>query len=120
MPQTRIGSPIVRAAADPNQTTDLDLAARFPPITPWPRNRNVKSGINPRIQCANLRGLMGTAIRPVPKRWNLGGIPVFQAEVPGRVRAALEFRVGTADEPLHMAGVTHLIEHLALHGLGNQ
>jgi predicted Zn-dependent peptidase len=63
---------------------------------------------------------MGTAIRPVPKRWNLGGIPVFQAEVPGRVRAALEFRVGTADEPLHMAGVTHLIEHLALHGLGNQ
>jgi zinc protease len=50
----------------------------------------------------------------------MDGIPVFQAEVPGRVRAGLEFRVGTADEPLHMAGVTHLIEHLALSGLGAQ
>ena len=63
---------------------------------------------------------MSTATRPAPKRWNLGGVPVFQAEVPGRVRAALEFRVGTADEPLHMSGVTHLIEHLTLSGLGTQ
>lgn len=63
---------------------------------------------------------MSTAARPAPKRWNLHGVPVFQAEVPGRVRAALEFRVGTADEPLHMAGVTHLIEHLTLSGLGTQ
>ena len=63
---------------------------------------------------------MGTATAPVPKRWNLRGIPVFQAEVPGRVRAALCFRVGTADEPLHMAGITHLIEHLALSGPGTQ
>ena len=47
-------------------------------------------------------------------------MPIFQAEVPGRVRAGLEFRVGTADEPLHMAGVTHLIEHLALFGLGEK
>src|SRR2546429_5880129 len=63
---------------------------------------------------------MSTATRPAPKRWNLGGVPVFQAEVPGRVRAALESRVGTADEPLHMSGVTHLIEHLTLSGLGTQ
>lgn len=63
---------------------------------------------------------MSTPAPPVPKRWNLNGIPVYQAEVPGRVRAALEFRVGTADEPLHMAGITHLIEHLALSGLGTQ
>jgi zinc protease len=54
------------------------------------------------------------------KRWVVTGIPVFQAEVPGRIRAALMFRVGQADEPLHMAGVTHLIEHLALSGLGEQ
>jgi zinc protease len=58
--------------------------------------------------------------RPAPKRWNLHGIPVFQADVPGRVRAGLVFRTGTADEPLHMAGITHLIEHLALSGLGSQ
>jgi zinc protease len=53
-------------------------------------------------------------------RWIVTGIPVYQAEVPGRIRAALIFRVGQADEPLHMAGVTHLIEHLALSGLGQQ
>jgi len=58
--------------------------------------------------------------RTEPTRWVLGGVPVFQAEVPGRVRAMLMFRVGHVDEPLHMAGVTHLIEHLALSGLGEQ
>ena len=63
---------------------------------------------------------MSATERPAPKRWNLNGIPVFQADVPGRIRAGLEFRVGTADEPLPMAGVTHLIQHLALSGLGQQ
>jgi zinc protease len=58
--------------------------------------------------------------RPEPKRWIVSGVPVFQAEVPGRIRAALMFRVGHFDEALHMAGVTHLIEHLALSGLGEQ
>lgn len=63
---------------------------------------------------------MAVQPRPAPKRWNLGGIGVFQAEVPGRIRAGLVFRVGHADEPLHMAGVTHLIEHLALSGFGEE
>jgi zinc protease len=63
---------------------------------------------------------MEALARAEPQRWNLGGVPVFQAEVPGRVRALLMFRVGMVDEPLHMAGVTHLIEHLALSGLGEQ
>jgi zinc protease len=63
---------------------------------------------------------MEALARAEPQRWNLGGVPLFQAEVPGRVRAMLMFRVGMADEPLHMAGVTHLIEHLALSGLGEQ
>ena len=58
--------------------------------------------------------------RPEPARWNVGGVPLFQAEVPGRIRATLMFRVGVYDEPLHMAGVTHLIEHLALSGFGEQ
>jgi hypothetical protein len=47
------------------------------------------------------------------KRWVVTGIPVFQAEVPVRIRAALMFR-GQADGPLYMAGVTHLVEHLVL------
>lgn len=44
------------------------------------------------------------------------GVPVVHVGAPGPVRGALCFRVGTADEPLPQRGLTHLIEHLALHG----
>jgi len=64
--------------------------------------------------------LLSANAPPTATRWIVSGIPVFQTEVPGRIRAALVFRVGQADEPLHMAGVTHLIEHLALTALGEQ
>lgn len=46
------------------------------------------------------------------------GIPVLHAPCPGEVTAGLFFRVGRADETLATAGVTHLVEHLALHRLG--
>lgn len=36
----------------------------------------------------------------------------------GRYRAGLLFRVGRADETLSTAGITHLVEHLALHEQG--
>lgn len=50
----------------------------------------------------------------------LNGIPVLLCPaLPGsRQRAGITFRVGMADEPLARAGITHLIEHLALHRLG--
>jgi DNA-binding SARP family transcriptional activator len=50
----------------------------------------------------------------------LNGIPVLLCPaLPGsRQHAGITFRVGTADEPLTRAGMTHLIEHLALHRLG--
>jgi DNA-binding SARP family transcriptional activator/predicted Zn-dependent peptidase len=50
----------------------------------------------------------------------LNGIPVLLCPaLPGsRQRAGITFRVGTADEPLAREGMTHLIEHLALHRLG--
>lgn len=47
------------------------------------------------------------------------GVPVIHA--PGRgsgYRAGLLFRVGQADETLASAGITHLVEHLALHRQG--
>jgi zinc protease len=44
----------------------------------------------------------------------IGGLPAFWAESPLPFLAALVFHVGRADEPLHRAGITHLIEHLAL------
>lgn len=42
------------------------------------------------------------------------GVPVLHAPTDGLVTGALLFRVGRADEPLASAGITHLVEHLAL------
>ncbi|MGV9244578.1 insulinase family protein [Streptomyces sp. NPDC003710] len=46
------------------------------------------------------------------------GIPTLFAYATGPVRAGLVFRVGVADETLGRAGITHLVEHLALHRQG--
>lgn len=47
------------------------------------------------------------------------GIPTLHAARSGHeVTAGLFFRVGRADETLATAGITHLVEHLALHRLG--
>ncbi len=46
-----------------------------------------------------------------------GEVPVVWAPVEGPHTVGLSFRVGIADEPLPVRGVTHLIEHLALSGL---
>ena len=40
---------------------------------------------------------------------------VVHADAPGPLTASLLFRVGAWDEPLPLRGITHLIEHLALH-----
>jgi hypothetical protein len=48
------------------------------------------------------------------------GVPVVWAEDRGPLRASLMFRVGKADEQLPTNGITHLVEHLALHRLGQQ
>ncbi len=48
-------------------------------------------------------------------RGEISGIPLFYAEGPEPAVASLQFRVGIADErPIHR-GITHLVEHLALH-----
>ncbi|MFF3016070.1 M16 family metallopeptidase [Streptomyces sp. NPDC057939] len=51
----------------------------------------------------------------------IGGIRAVLAPGSGPVTAGLFFRVGRADETLATSGVTHLVEHLALHrhGLGD-
>ncbi|MCZ1000456.1 insulinase family protein [Streptomyces mirabilis] len=46
------------------------------------------------------------------------GIPTLFAYAAGPMRAGLVFRVGVADETLAGAGITHLVEHLALHRQG--
>jgi zinc protease len=44
----------------------------------------------------------------------VGGVPLYTVDAPGPRRAVLAFRVGRADETLAWAGLTHLVEHLAL------
>jgi zinc protease len=46
------------------------------------------------------------------------GVPVLWAKSDGPLRAGLVFRVGRADETLARGGITHLVEHLALHRVG--
>ncbi|MEU6817254.1 insulinase family protein [Streptomyces sp. NPDC046860] len=46
------------------------------------------------------------------------GIPALFAHATGPMRAGLVFRAGVADETLARAGITHLVEHLALHRQG--
>lgn len=50
----------------------------------------------------------------------IDGVRVLWAPAPPPLRASLVFRVGMADETLPIAGTTHLIEHLALFGLGRR
>ncbi|WP_433374537.1 M16 family metallopeptidase [Actinoplanes sp. CA-142083] len=52
------------------------------------------------------------------KQTEVGGVPVLLAPTTGPAHAGLAFRVGFADEPLSRRGITHLIEHLALHAMG--
>lgn len=43
------------------------------------------------------------------------GVTVVRSAAAGPIAAGLMFRVGIADEPLAHRGITHLVEHLALH-----
>ena len=49
---------------------------------------------------------------------DVDGVPTLYSPSPGPVSAGLVFRVGTADETLSSSGITHLVEHLALHRHG--
>lgn len=55
---------------------------------------------------ADLAGFIGST--------RLDGVPTLFAPQPGPITAGLLFRVGTADETLATAGLTHVVEHLAL------
>jgi zinc protease len=50
--------------------------------------------------------------------FEVDGIPAVAAKRAGPLSAGLVFRVGRADETLATAGITHLVEHLALHRFG--
>jgi hypothetical protein len=53
------------------------------------------------------------------RRIEIDGVPtVISPVVSGPAHAGLVFRVGQADETLARRGITHLVEHLALHSIG--
>lgn len=54
---------------------------------------------------------LGDAVRAT----RVDGVPVVHARRAGVMTASLGFRVGARDEPLHLRGITHVVEHLALH-----
>ncbi|MET0830582.1 MAG: hypothetical protein ABWY26_13735 [Microbacterium sp.] len=58
---------------------------------------------------------MSRSADAAPESVDVDGVPVLFADRPGPVSGGLLFRVGWSDEPLARAGITHLIEHLALH-----
>jgi zinc protease len=62
------------------------------------------------------------AMPPVPpiNRTEVDGVRTLWIDEPGPMIATLAFRVGRSDEPTPMSGVTHIVEHLALAGLGVQ
>nr|WSX50230.1 insulinase family protein [Streptomyces sp. NBC_00974] len=73
---------------------------------------------------------MTTETRPEPESataadgivtTTVNGVRTLLAPRPGPLTAGLLFRVGSADETLATRGITHLVEHLALHrhGLGD-
>ena len=54
-----------------------------------------------------------TAGQPI-NRAETDGLPVYWTESGGPFYAMLTFRVGFADEPLPLRGISHLVEHLAI------
>lgn len=53
------------------------------------------------------------------RRDDIDGVPVFWTPA-SRCTGALHFRVGVSDETAATRGITHLLEHIALHGVGQR
>jgi predicted Zn-dependent peptidase len=76
--------------------------------------------------CGPALGLRGASAYDAPvaavpievNRTEVAGAPVFWAEGPPPFTGLLRFRVGRADETLAAAGITHLVEHLAVFAVG--
>lgn len=52
------------------------------------------------------------------RRTDIDGVPAFIADAPLPVSAGLVFGVGRRDESFVRGGLTHLVEHLAMHAVG--
>ncbi|MGW1719792.1 M16 family metallopeptidase [Streptomyces sp. NPDC002156] len=68
------------------------------------------------FELAPLSGLIGTTITQGIRTLHTLQSP--RSKATAEITAGLFFRVGRADETLATAGITHLVEHLALHRVG--
>jgi zinc protease len=61
---------------------------------------------------------MAATALPRIERTAVDGVPMLWSDAPGLVTTALQFRVGRSDERAAEAGITHIVEHLAMVPLG--
>ncbi|GAB3826269.1 peptidase M16 family protein [Dactylosporangium cerinum] len=84
--------------------------------------RRTRSGRRTSTTPASRTRTSGTArwreVDPVLHRTEVDGVPTLLAPSSGPMTAGLTFRVGLADEGAARIGITHLVEHLALHRHG--
>lgn len=59
-------------------------------------------------------------LTPPIQRTEIDGVRTLWMDEPGPPFASLVFRVGRSDEPTPIGGISHIVEHLALAGLGVQ
>jgi len=59
-------------------------------------------------------------VAPAIERTEIDGVPFFWMADGPRQMANLRFRVGRSDEPFRVTGITHLLEHLAFHRIGER
>lgn len=62
-------------------------------------------------------GDLSGARRPELNIGEVEGVPTVWMDAPGPYTGGLILRVGCVDETLQQRGITHMLEHLALHGL---
>ena len=106
----------------PAETASLQLIIRRSlvriqagPSTNFPQQSSSSACSKARLR-RRRRGSPSLAVRQLvtPIRTLVDGVPTFYVDVDGPFVATLAFRVGRADERLPSAGVTHLLEHLAM------
>ena len=62
---------------------------------------------------------LGTTGSPPVRQAEVDGVPVYWVDTGTRLRAELVFGVGRVDEEFLTTGITHLVEHMTMHRLGD-
>ena len=101
------------------------MAGAVPGLRPGARAPHPARAAAPRPTVTIIYAARHDLVRPratppgsVTELVEVDGVPALIGPTVGAPHAGLAFRVGFADEPLARRGITHLVEHLALHSTG--